>query len=212
MSPPAPARGPVRAVTVYCGSAPGCDPLFMDCARRLGAAMAERGTALVYGGGGIGLMGAVARSAKGAGGTVTGIITEQFMRLEQGWDGCDEMIIVPGMRERKAQLEERGDAFAVLPGGLGTYEEFFETLVGRVIGRHGKPIGVLNIAGYYSPLVELVEHGITSHFVRDAVRELMVVRETPEDLLDALLDAGAHPVAHDPKRMLPMHGYGGVTQ
>lgn len=208
----APGSAAVRAVTVYCGSAPGSDPHFTAQAERFGRALAASGVRLVYGGGGIGLMGTLARATKAAGGHVTGIITEQFMSLEQGWDGVDEMVIVPGMRERKRDLEDRGDAFAVLPGGLGTYEEFFETLVGRVIGRHAKPVGVLNASGYYTPLVELIEHGISSHFVREAVRELVIVREEPEELLAALVARGSDPLPHDPRRMLPMHGHGGAAR
>lgn len=165
---------------------------------------------LVYGGGGIGLMGELARSAQKSGARVTGIITEQFLHLEQGWTGCDEMIVVDSMRERKRQLEERGDGFAILAGGLGTWEEFFETFVGRVIGRHGKPIGLLNTKGFADPLWQLVSHGVDHGFVRTAARDLLWMESDPHLLARRLHIAVTTQSAtpHDPKEMLPMHGEG----
>lgn len=163
---------------------------------------------LVYGGGGIGLMGELARSAHSSGARVTGIITQQFVQLEQGWAGCDEMIVVDSMRERKRQLEERGAGFAVLAGGLGTWEEFFETFVGRVIGRHAKPIGLLNTSGFADPLWRLITHGVDHGFVRSAARDLMWLENDPDQLaarLHAAITAGTV-IAHDPKALLPMHG------
>jgi uncharacterized protein (TIGR00730 family) len=195
-------------ITVYCGSARGRDDAFLQSAETFGRALGERGFDLVYGGGGIGLMGTLAKSAQRAGARVTGIITEQFLTLEQGWRGCDELIVVPSMRERKQQMEERAQAFAILPGGLGTYEEFFEALVGRVIGRHDKPIGLLNVRGAFDPLVALLDHGVEVGFVREAARALVHEAQDPLALLDTLArnrsDAGVAP--HDPTRMLPMHG------
>lgn len=114
------------AITVYCASARGINQDFLAAARIFGEALGESGMNLVYGGGGIGLMGELARSAQKSGAHVTGIITEQFLHLEQGWTGCDEMIVVDSMRERKRQLEERGAGFAILAGGLGTWEEFLK--------------------------------------------------------------------------------------
>ncbi len=163
---------------------------------------------LVYGGGSIGLMGELARSAQRSGARVTGIITEQFVQLEQGWAGCDEMIVVDSMRERKRQLEERGAGFAILAGGLGTWEEFFETLVGRVIGRHAKPIGLLNTNGFAEPLWQLVTHGVDHGFVRSAARDLMWLESDPYQLATRLYVAitTGTAVDHDPKALLPMHG------
>ena len=129
----------LRSLTLYCSSSTSLDPHFAVAAREAGRLAAERGMTLVYGGGGIGLMGEAARAAKAAGGRVEGVITQKLLDYEQGWDGCDEMIVVDTMRERKRILMERGDAFLVLPGGLGTFEEFFETLVARQLGDHDKP-------------------------------------------------------------------------
>lgn len=195
-------------ITVYCASARGINPDFLAAARMFGEALGESGMNLVYGGGGIGLMGEVARSAQKSGAHVTGIITKQFLHLEQGWTGCDEMIVVDSMRERKRQLEERGAGFAILAGGLGTWEEFFETFVGRVIGRHSKPIGLLNTNGFADPLWELVSHGVDHGFVRSAARELMWMESDPHTLAKRLHIAMTTLPAevHDPKIFLPMHG------
>lgn len=196
------------AITVYCASARGINPDFLAAARIFGEALGESGMNLVYGGGGIGLMGELARSAQKSGAHVTGIITEQFLHLEQGWTGCDEMIVVDSMRERKRQLEDRGAGFAILAGGLGTWEEFFETFVGRVIGRHSKPIGLLNTNGFADPLWELVSHGVDHGFVRSAARELMWMESDPHTLARRLHTAMTTTVVetHDPKIFLPMHG------
>ncbi len=196
------------AITVYCASARGINKDFLAAARIFGEALGESGMNLVYGGGGIGLMGELARSAQKSGAHVTGIITEQFLQLEQGWTGCDEMIVVDSMRERKRQLEERGAGFAILAGGLGTWEEFFETFVGRVIGRHSKPIGLLNTNGFADPLWDLVSHGVDHGFVRSAARELMWMESDPHTLAKRLHTAMTTTVVetHDPKIFLPMHG------
>lgn len=199
---------PRPSITVYCASATGLDPDFLVAAGLFGAAIGACGMDLVYGGGGIGLMGELARSAQKSGSHVTGIITEQFLQLEQGWVGCDQMIVVDSMRERKRQLEERGQGFAILAGGLGTWEEFFETLVGRVIGRHGKPIGLLNTKGFSQPLFELVSHGVNHGFVRSAARDLLWMESDPQRLAERLHRAVTSAVVevHDPTAMLPMHG------
>ncbi len=199
---------PRPRLTVYCASARGVDGAYLDSARYFGSQLATHGFDLVYGGGGIGLMGELARSAQAAGARVTGVITEQFLSLEQGWKGCDELLVVATMRERKREMEERADAFAILPGGLGTYEEFFEALVGRVIGRHGKPIGVLNVNNCFDPLTALLDHGVAHGFVRQAARDLVSHSSDPVHLLDTLRDAMQTGPAtpHDPVRMLPMHG------
>ncbi len=197
----------LRSVTVYCSSSPHLEAHFAETADRLARAIASRGVTLVYGGGGIGLMGVIARSAKAAGGRVEGIITEKFVRLEQGWDGCDELVVVDTMRERKRQLAERADAFVVLPGGLGTFEEFFEILVGRQIGDHHKPIGIVNDRGYYDPLLALIDHSIEHRFVKSRMRALLHVHPDPEEVLQLCereaLD-GRAAAEYDPKRFLPM--------
>ncbi len=177
----------MRSITVYCASSTALEPHFANAAHTVGTELARRGLTLVYGGGSIGLMGETARAAKAAGGRVVGIITKQLLDLEQGWNGCDEMIVVDSMRERKRLLEERGDGFLILPGGLGTYEEFFEILVGRYLQNHAKPIGVVNDHGYYDPMMAMIDHGIEHKFIRPAVKELIAFEADATRALDRLL-------------------------
>lgn len=177
----------MRSVTVYCASSTALEPHFANAAKAVGAELARRGLTLVYGGGSIGLMGETARAAKAAGGRVEGIITKQLLDLEQGWTGCDEMVVVDTMRERKRLLEERGDAFLVLPGGLGTYEEFFEILVGRYLRNHAKPIGVVNDHGYYDPMIAMIDHGIEHKFIRPAVKDLVRIHADPLRVVEFLV-------------------------
>ncbi len=205
--PPIPSD--IARVTVYCGSAPGDDPAFVRLARETGEAIAKDGLELVYGGGGIGLMGELARSAKASGGRVTGIITEQFLKLEQGWTGCDELVVVPTMAQRKNELIARADAFLVLPGGFGTYEEFFETLVGRVIGRHPAPIGLVDHGGFFQPLETLLDHAVSSGFARAAARHCVVRGTCPREVLRRC--EGMLVASHEIQALLPMHGRGGGT-
>ncbi|MCA9290539.1 MAG: TIGR00730 family Rossman fold protein [Phycisphaerales bacterium] len=174
------------SVTVYCASSQRLDPAFHDAARIIGGAIAARGFDLVYGGGSIGLMGEIARAARAGGGRVVGIITHRLLEMEQGWDGCDELVVVDTMRERKRLLAERGDAFVILPGGIGTYEEFFEILVGRQLGEHDKPIGIVNAHGYFNPLVAMIEHAVEHRFVRDGVHDLFVIDPDPAHVLAAV--------------------------
>ena len=193
----------MRSVTVYCSSSGALEPHFADAARDLGAALAARGIALVYGGGAIGLMGECARAAKAGGGRVVGIITQKLKDHEQAWDGCDELAVVATMQERRRMLMDRGDGYIVMPGGLGTYEEFFEVLVARQLGDHVKPIAIVNHGRYYDPLIAMIEHGIEHRFVRPAIRGVLSVVDTGHDAIEALL---AHePGAHDPTQFLPMH-------
>ena len=176
-----------RAITVYCSSSNRLDPEFYDMAQAVGESIARRGLTLVYGGGGVGLMGAVAKAAKSAGARVEGIITTYLLGREQGWDECDELVVVETMRERKRVLEERGDAFLVLPGGLGTYEEFFEILVGRQLNAHQKPIGVVNAHGYFNPLVAMIEHAIEHRFVADDACTLFEINPDADVVIDHLM-------------------------
>ena len=194
----------MRAVTVYCSSSGALEPHFSEGARDLGRGLAARGIQLVYGGGAVGLMGECARAAKAAGGHVVGIITRKLLDHEQGWSGCDEMVVVDTMRERKAGLEGRADAFVVLPGGLGTFEELFEILVARYLGHHRKRIAMVNDRGYWDPLKVLLEHAIEHKFVRPAVLELLSFHGDPV----AALDAALVPAEDDGgiERFLPQHG------
>lgn len=193
-APDAPLR--ISAVTVYCSASNNLHPDYHRLARDFGARLAGSGRTLIYGGGAIGLMGEVARSARGAGGRVVGIITQRLCDAEQLDHENDENIVVQTMRERKALLEARGDAYIVLPGGIGTLEEFFEILVGRLLGEHANPIIILNcndpdderpVGGrYYDPLLRMFDHVIGSRFANPRIRALFDVCETVDEVLEAL--------------------------
>ena len=191
----------MHCITVYCSSSPFLDPVFHAPAQAVGTELGRRGIRLVYGGGGVGLMGDVARASKAAGGAITGIITHLLVDNEQAWDGCDELIVVDSMRERKRGMIERADAFLILPGGLGTYEEFFEVLTGRLLNEHQQPIGILNIDGYYDPMLEMIRHGIAHRFIKPAVLELLRISDDPIALIDALVSAEQIEIDH--ARFLP---------
>ncbi|MBU3686255.1 MAG: TIGR00730 family Rossman fold protein [Mycobacterium sp.] len=190
----------LHSVTVYCASSGELDDHFGTAARRLGEGIAALGLTMVYGGGSIGLMGECARACRAAGGRVLGIITGKLDALEHGWRGCDELDVVDSMQERRRRMMDLGDGFVVLPGGLGTYEEFFEVIVGRQLGDHGKPIVIVNHDGYYDPLIALIDHGIEHKFIRPAIREALVVVNDVTDALAALRSHRAR--RHDPAEFL----------
>jgi uncharacterized protein (TIGR00730 family) len=176
----------MKSICVYCASSENIDQRYRAAAASVGTVLANRGITLVFGGGRVGLMGEAARAARAKGGKVVGVITQFLMDIEQGDPDCDELIVVAEMRERKRILVERSDGFLVLPGGIGTYEEFFETLVGRQLQEHNKPIGILNTDHFYDPLLDLFEHGEQAGFIRPGTRELFVVGEEPETVIEAL--------------------------
>jgi uncharacterized protein (TIGR00730 family) len=161
---------PIRAVTVYCSSSRYVDRVYFDAAAELGTAVARAGWRLVYGGNRIGCMGALADAARAAGGRVTGITPRLLVDQGIADEQCDELVVTNSMRERKALLEERGDAFIAMPGGLGTLEELLEILVGRILGYHAKPIVILNAVNYYGPLLSMIEHGIDGRFINRRVQ------------------------------------------
>ena len=183
----------VRAVTVYCSSSADIAREYFDAGRELGAGIALAGWTLVYGGNRIGLMAAVADSAREAGGKVVGVTPQLLVDHGISDEHCDELIVTPGMRERKALLEQRGDAFIALPGGLGTFEEVFEVLVGRMLGYHDKPIVLLNTANYYNPLLSAIEHGIAERFIRPRARRAYYVAETVEAAISFVRSASQAP-------------------
>src|SRR3954464_11229285 len=156
----------IRSVTVYCSSSSAVAREYFDAAASTGRALAENGWALVYGGNAVGLMKTVADAARAGGGRVVGI-TPKLM-VDKGIHDrlADELVVTNGMRDRKALMEERGDAFLTLPGGLGALEEIFRIIVGKELGYHAKPIALLNVAGYFSPLLEMIEHGIEQRFIK----------------------------------------------
>jgi uncharacterized protein (TIGR00730 family) len=177
---------PLQSITVYCSSSRHVAQIYFDAARELGRAVATSGWTLVYGGNNLGLMDAVASAARDAGGKVVGI-TPKMMADQNIVDPlCDELIVTATMRERKALLEERGDAFIALPGGIGTFEEWFEVLVGRTLGYHDKPLVLLNVNGYYDPLLAMMEHGIEQQFIRPRAREAYFVAQTPGQAIEYL--------------------------
>ena len=192
----------MNTLTVYCSSSTHLDPAFHDAAETVGRELARRGITLVYGGGGIGLMGEIARTVHAGGGRIIGVITQVLVDKEQGYDGCDEYIIVDTMQQRKKAMLERGEAFLVLPGGVGTYEEFFEALAARLVGEHARPIGIVNAHGYYDPLLEMIEHGIEHRFIKPAIHELLHVDPDPVKVIDML--CAAERFAIDDERFLPM--------
>lgn len=180
----------IRSVTVYCSSSKSVPSIYFEAAAELGRAIAEQGWSLVYGGNAVGCMGALADAARAAGGTVVGITPQLLVDRGIADDGCNELIVTAGMRERKALLEQRGDAFIALPGGLGTFEEVFEILVGRTLGCHKKPIVLLNVAGYYNPLLAMIEHGIEHRFIRPVAREAYDVVSTVGEAMQLLRGHG----------------------
>ena len=180
----------IRSVTVYCSSSRHVAPVYFEVAAELGAAIARNGWRLVYGGNRIGCMGALADAARAAGGKVTGITPQLLVDQGIADEKCDELVVTSGMRERKALLEERADAFVTLPGGLGTFEELFEILVGRLLGYHSKPIVLLNVESFYAPLLAMIEHGIEQRFIRPNAREAYFVARDVAEAIEFLKRGG----------------------
>jgi len=181
----------MKRIAVYCGSATPADPVYIESARAVGRGLAERGIGLVYGGGKLGLMGAVADSCLAAGGEVIGVIPMALVNAEVAHQGLTRLEVVDTMHERKARFVELGDGFINLPGGTGTMDELWEALSWAQLGYHSDPIGLLNVAGYYDKLVEFWEHMAEVGFVRPQHRALLIVDTTLDGLLEKL--AGAQP-------------------
>jgi hypothetical protein len=177
---------PLSAVAVFCGSSTGARSAYREAAAELGEALAARGIELVYGGGNVGLMGVLADAALSAGGRVTGVMPQHLVDREVAHHGLSELKVVADMHERKAMMAARSDAFIALPGGPGTMEEFFEAWVWRQLGLHGKPIGLLNVEGYYDPLDGFFTQIITEGFMSPDYRKMIVVEGEVERLLDRL--------------------------
>lgn len=185
---------PAFSICVYCGSRPGERPEFMASARAVGQWIGERGGQLVYGGGRTGLMGAVADATRLAGGRVVGIIPQALVDKEVANTLCDELRVVDTMHERKALMGERADAFLTLPGGIGTFEELFEMWTWRQLGYHDKPVGILNVAGYYDGLLAFLAHSVGSGLMNDWQMDLVRTGTVAPDLLQSLVDEAArHP-------------------
>lgn len=175
-----------RRVAVYCGSSTGRDPAYLDAARSFGAYLAGRGIGVVYGGGRVGLMGAVADGALSRSGEVIGIIPEKLKALELGHDGITELRVVDSMHERKLAMAQLSDGFVALPGGFGTFEEIFEVTTWTQLNYHHKPVGLLNVGGYYDRLIAFLDHAAEEGFIRGLHRGLMVANSDPDRLLDTM--------------------------
>jgi uncharacterized protein (TIGR00730 family) len=183
-----PPKPPIEDICVFCGSLPGTRPIYLESARQVGRTLAKRKIDIVYGGGRVGLMGALADAAIEAGGKVFGIIPDSLMRSEIAHEAITELAVVPDMHTRKAQMHARSDAFLTLPGGIGTFEEIFEIFSWATLGIHKKPIGILNVDGYYNPLIQLLDHAIAEGFIRPQHRDFVVVSDRPDDVIDRLID------------------------
>ena len=189
--PEAAASRQIRNICVYCGSNPGRDPAYTQAAQELGQRMAEAGIGLVYGGGGLGLMGEIARAVLAGGGRVTGIIPAFLSEREQMLRDVTELVVVADMHERKRLMFERSDAFVAMPGGIGTLEELVEQLTWAQLGRHSKPIVLLNVGGFWAPFTTLLDHMRREAFIRDSMDVRFRVADAPEAVLEAALAAAA---------------------
>jgi uncharacterized protein (TIGR00730 family) len=192
----------IKTVCVYCGSGPGTNPHFMDAATDLGKTLAENGIRLVYGGGSIGLMGAVATAVLDHGGSVTGIIPDFLTTRENALARVQELIVTPDMHERKRLMFERSDAFVALPGGIGTLEELVEQLTWQQLGRHSKPVLLANIDGFWEPLLALLTHMRATQFIRPTLTVDILKAERVEDILPRLRAAAARS-PEETKQMAP---------
>ncbi|MCH9807797.1 MAG: TIGR00730 family Rossman fold protein [Alphaproteobacteria bacterium] len=181
----------IEAVCVYCGSGPGTKPVYAQSAQVLGESLANSGIRLIYGGGGMGLMGEVARATISGGGKVTGIIPDFLSEREQMLRDVDELIVTGDMHERKRLMFERSDAFVALPGGIGTLEELVEQLTWSQLGQHQKPIILANIDGFWDPFIELLGHMKSQQFIRKGLDVSFTVVTKADDILPAILKAAA---------------------
>ncbi len=174
---------PLKRIAVYCGSATPSDPAYIETARHVGRTLAERGIGLVYGGGRLGLMGAIADAALDAGGEVIGVIPEALQSAEVTHGGCTEIHVVAGMHERKKMFTDLSDGFITIPGGVGTMDELWEAVSWAQLGYHQKPVGLLNAQGFYDHLIAFNAHMATVGFVREQHRGILIVDETLDGLL-----------------------------
>ena len=175
----------MKSICVYCGSSAGTDPAFMDEAVRCGTLIAEQGLTLVYGGGRVGLMGAVADAALAAGGRVTGVMPADLVKAEIAHTGLTELRVVTSMHERKLAMADLSDGFVCLPGGPGTFEEAFEQWTWALLGIHAKPCGFVNVSGYYDLMRQTIQQMAVAGFVGQAYVDMLIYADTTADVLDA---------------------------
>jgi uncharacterized protein (TIGR00730 family) len=185
----------LKRLAVYCGSATPADPVYIETARAVGRGLAARGIGIVYGGGRLGLMGAVADAALAAGGEVIGVIPEALVNAEVAHQGCTELHVVGGMHERKAKFTDLSDGFVTLPGGVGTMDELWEAVSWSQLGYHTKPVGLLNVNGFYDGLIAFNARMIETGFIRAQHAGILIV----DNALDGLLDKMA---AYEPHKTI----------
>ena len=189
---------PAFTLCVYCGSRPGSNPLFSQTAVAVGQWIGHHGGQLVYGGGKNGLMGLVAQATAAAGGRVIGIIPQALVDKESANHHCTELHVVETMHERKRMMAERADAFVALPGGIGTFEEIFEAWTWRQLGYHDKPLGLLNVAGYYDPMVTFLRSTVDHGFMSAWQMDLLNISDQTTDLLRDLVQAAGMSLGASP--------------
>ena len=178
-----PTPAALRAVCVFCGSSPGADPRFGEAADHLGCVLVEHGIDLVYGGGHVGLMGRVADTVLAAGGEVHGVITAALRDREVAHAGLTRLDVVDTMHQRKARMADLADGFVMLPGGFGTLDEFFEAVTWSQLGIHAKPCAVLDVGGFFRPLVDFLDAATDGRFIRPEHRDTVIVGDEPAQLL-----------------------------
>jgi len=176
----------LRRICLFCGSSEGRLPAYRERAVELGVRFAKEGIGLVYGGGRVGLMGAAADACLDAGGEVIGVIPQAILDLEVAHEGLDDLRVVPTMHERKQLMHDLSDGFIALPGGHGTLDELFETITWLQLGYHGKPVALLDVAGYYEPLLAMLDRALEEGFLTPEVRKLLMVEQALEPLLERL--------------------------
>jgi uncharacterized protein (TIGR00730 family) len=176
----------MRRICIFCGSSVGASPAYADAARAMGLALVARGCSLVYGGGHVGLMGILADAVLAAGGEVTGVIPHALNAREIAHSRLTTLHVVDSMHERKAMMAAMSDAFVAMPGGFGTYEEIFEAVTWTQLGVHKKPCGLLNVAGFYDPIVSFLDHAVREQFIRPEHRATVLAHADPARLLDEL--------------------------
>jgi uncharacterized protein (TIGR00730 family) len=174
----------LKRIGVFCGSSPGSRPEYLQAARELGGALAERGIELVYGGGRIGMMGEIATTVLKNGGKVIGVIPQDLVHKEVAFLELPDLRVVSSMHARKALMAELSDAFIALPGGLGTIEEFFEVLTWGQLGLHRKPCGLLDVSEYFQGLMAFLDHAVSQKFISPEHREMVMTDESPNGLLE----------------------------
>lgn len=182
----------MKRLAVYCGSATPGDPVYIESARMVGRELAARGIGLVYGGGRLGLMGAVADACLAAGGEVIGVIPEALVGSEVAHKGCTELHVVPGMHERKRMFTDLSDGFITIPGGVGTMDELWEAISWAQLGYHEKPVGLLNVAGFYDRLIEFNQHMVEVGFIRPQHAGIMIVDDTMDGLVSKMASYEPH--------------------